>query len=221
MIKPFFISILFCFCFTGCSSQQSNKQQQDDCQCSNEEQIFSLLKGKTVAVSVCGTVDKEMSGNKKLVVSPVVTDCLNDTTLLDYSDDEIYKYVLTLNNNQITISSTQIVLKGDNWEYNVIEDVERSIYLSTEGIKISDSKNIFNPPVLTNKQKNDLDELCTFLKKDANIPKKIYPGDEKSIYMLYIGALNNHAESKYLLHNLQDLFELDGAIAETYSEVNP
>ncbi|MFW5872273.1 MAG: hypothetical protein ACOCUT_04125 [bacterium] len=170
---------------------------------------------------MCGTIDEELSENRKLVISPVIIDCLNDTILLDYSYDEIYKYVLTSNNNEITISSTQIVLKGDNWEYDLVKDMERSIYLSTEGVQMSDPKNVFTPPTLTDKQKSDLDELCTFLKEEVNTSEKIYPKDEKSIYMLYMGALNNHAESKYLLDNLRYLFELDGAIAETYSEVNP
>ena len=47
----------------------------------------------------------------------------------------------------------------------------------------------------------------------------IYPYDEKSLYLLFTGAVNGNSDAKYLLKNLEDLFVLDGAIAETREEI--
>ena len=143
-----------------------------------------------------------------------------DTTILDYPYDETNKFIMTFNNHILQIASTKIVLIGDDWKYDLAKDNIQSINLSNRDIRVSKNNNVFQPPTLTEKQKQDLTNLCNSLKEYIKSPKEFYPFDEKSIYMLYMGALNDHKQSIYLLKNLSNLFDVDGAIAETIREIN-
>ena len=62
--------------------------------------------------------------------------------------------------------------------------------------------------------------MCNDLKARIQEGNNQFPGDEKSIYLLYMGALNGDADARYLFKNLKSLFELGGgALEETSTEI--
>lgn len=208
------LNLLF---YISCSGQ---KATEGKCQCDEMEVIYQLQEKGNKTLIVCGFSDEKQEVSEKIVSSLLIKDCKNDKIVIDYSNDEIYKHILSKDGQKIKVFSIKLILKGDEWQYDFVKETEQTVFIEKEEVKLSESKNVFIVPTLTLGQKNDLSKLCKSLRdilKEHNKPA--YPNDEKSIYMLYMGALNNDEESKYFLQNLRNLFEVDGAIAETLSEV--
>ena len=211
----YLILALNLFIFISCSSQNASK-----CKCDGMEVIYQLQEKEKRMLIVCGFLDEETTVSEKIVFSLLVKDCKNDKIIIDYSNDEIHKHILSRSGQEIKIFSTKFILRGDDWRYELAKETEQIIFIDKGVVKLSKSKDIFITPSLTIAQKSDLSKLCKCFQASLKKNNKMaYPNDEKSIYMLYMGLLNNDDESKYILQNLRSFFDVDGAISETLSEV--
>lgn len=200
-----------------CFSQVLNKSMDTiNCNCEklNRENIFS--NNKDCNFSICGFLEKKVSNSEFIVKSPIVTICNQSTPLIDYSKDEINEYIINITDKGILLFTTQLVLIGDNWEYSYVKYSKQFIKCCKEKISVSNKKNIFKAPKLSEKQKDDILKLCSELKTNN---KSVLALDEKSIYKLYMGHLNKDKVSTDLLKNYRKLFTVDGSIAETLTEI--
>jgi hypothetical protein len=184
------------------------------------EVVYLLEEKEEKLLVVCGFSGEEQTISEKTVSSLLVRDCKNDKTIIDFSNDEIQKFILSKNGQKIILFSTKLILVGDDWKYELVKETEQTIFIEKGEVKLSDNKNVFIAPTFSIEQHKDLSKLNdSLLERLKGQNKPVYPNDEKSIYMLYMGFLNNDDESKYFLQNLRNLFKVDGAISETLSEV--
>jgi hypothetical protein len=233
-----FILFLFFSACTGASekrepSSQNNKIKKDSintsidsliirdlksCDCSNSMKKTQISLNNSYPLIIC-SYEKLDLDTAVLISGFYIGSCSTKSTIVDQQLDEINQYWLHVKPDSIIISSTHPVLVGDTWDYKLIPLEKRSITLENEKLK-TNNQFIFTPPELTPIQKDSILSFITYLEKKKNSnPKKIFPGDETAVIILFMGVIHDIGNSRTLWKKLREDFILDGAIAETYGEM--
>ncbi len=110
-----------------------------------------------------------------------------------------------------------LILVGNDWDYKLVPDIQYSFFSQNEDL-LQNKTDIFKYPELSAKQKKDIDSLLSILENSISEDINHYSGDEKSLYMLYMAALNEYKNSSDLLSKIEDYFLFDGALKETLGE---
>jgi len=200
----------------SCSYIKRSNEFLTDCDCNNDNKIGIELMNSYNRIIVCGYSDGEIIEKENAIIGLMIWDCKNNKSIIDYSFDEIGKYIVHKVGNELVVYTTKLILVNDEWDYKYVEDEKQVIQLIKKNIFVSRKETIFKCPKLSDKQNIDLKELWSLLKKEAPSLNQI---DEKKIYMLYMGYLSGDKECEYLLTNFRVLFNVDGAISESLTEI--
>ena len=149
-----------------------------------------------------------------------VKNCLTKKNLLDSRSDATQTFAVKKFSDSVTITSLQLIPDSTMRQLMYVPLSYKVLKIASNGDPaISKSKFIFKVPRITQYQKKYIDSLCETLKAGIKRPLSIYPFDETSIYVLFLGALANYGSSYDLFVNLDKYYSLDGAIAETKEEI--
>ncbi|HVW99607.1 MAG TPA: hypothetical protein VHA52_04075 [Candidatus Babeliaceae bacterium] len=186
------------------------------CHCPNEEKGFTF-KNK---ITICGTTD-EINRKDELVLSEItVKDCSTKKYLMDSRLDGTETFAVKQFSDSITITSLQLIPDSSLLQLISVPLDRKVLKIASNGNpNISRSRFVFKIPSITDYQKRYIDSLCKILRKNIKQPTGIYPSDENSIYVLFLGALVNYGSCYDLFANLDKYYTLDGAIAETKEEI--
>lgn len=192
---------------------------QSFCECSSGDYKVSF-KDKIV---VCGSKMKQLK-EEIILTSVSIKDCLKNEVLSDNSADAVQQYSVRKYSDSLVV--TDLVLLPDSTMKGVYGPVplsSRALKLinrsGKERVYFGSSRFVLQVPSLNSIQKKYLDRLCGRLNSNIKKPAAFYPGDEASIYALFLGAVNQYRNCYDLFRNLESYFVLDGAIAETRSEI--
>lgn len=193
---------------------------QTSCGCASGERQINLES----RIVVCGTPESDNKG--AVILSSIrIRDCLTGQVLFDNTADAIQLHSVKKYPDSIVI--TELVLLPDS---SMRAMLRTPVPLSSRVLKVlrrkgketiyfGEERFVFRAPSLNDTQKKYLDKLCKKLDASIKKPAVFYPGDETSIYALFLGAVNNYHNCQDLFKNLQSYFVLDAAIAETRSEI--
>lgn len=186
------------------------------CHCSNEGTGITF-KNK---VMVCGTAN-EMKISNALVLSEVtVKDCSAKRYLMDSRSDATETFAIKQFSDSVTITSLQLIPDSSLHQLTYVPLSYKVLKIASNGNPtVSKPRFIFKAPKITGHQKKYIDSLCLTLKTGIKQPTSVYPFDETSIYVLFLGALANYSNCYDLFVNLDKYYTLDGAIAETKEEI--
>jgi len=196
-----------------------NVDKFSDCKCKGDAEPILFFKDKNDnKLIVCGNFEKKITDNKFVVSEFIIYECMNEKEVINYSEDATFKSVITIEKDSVIITETHYIL-NNNWEIDITPAKETVIKFVNDEAVITSEKQAFVVPPLTKEQTDSLFILNKNLIEKAKGEKIHYPYDEKTIYLLFMGAINGNQDAKYLLRNLGELFILDGAIAETLGEI--
>jgi len=220
MIHQLIIILVLGFLQPSCRNPKKEKTADlDNCKCTNNtSSIISFKDKNNNQLIFCGSTDKKISENKYLISGFKLINCRDNKTIIDESIDEVPKFIITIKSDSLLLANTQFILNKD-WNIEPIPAMETTIKFIEGNPNLSSKKNVFIAPPLSKEQQDSLIIINKNLKEKAKAGKSIYPYDEKTIYLLFMGAINGNSDAKYLLKNLDKLFILDGAIAETKGEI--
>jgi hypothetical protein len=191
-------------------------QVENDCACENYyTQVLKYSDAKNQII-VCGT----KSDDDSLIYEITVYDCMRDTLLFDNKFNEIFPHSIRLIKGGFSITDYHFAPMGDDWKQSKIPFTETQYKFDLNNNLIQTEKLIFNYPELTNKQLNDIKDLCDKLNGFKGKLKGHYPLDYETIYILFVGAYKDVYSSRQLFLNLEIFFEFDGAAAETLREIS-
>jgi hypothetical protein len=142
------------------------------------------------------------------------------TLFFDNKFNEVFPHSIRLIKGGFLITDYHFAPIGDDWKQSILPFTETEYKFDINNNLVKTEKLIFQYPELTSKQINDIKELCEKL-EDYNGAEKIhYPFDYETIYILFIGAYKDINSSREIFLNLKNLFEFDGAAAETLREIS-
>lgn len=186
------------------------------CHCSNEEKRI-MFKNKII---VCGTTDETKLDNTLVLSEITVKNCLTNKYLIDSRSDATETFAVKKFSDSLTITSLQLIPDSSMRQLMYVPFSYKVLKIASDGKpNISQSRFIFSVPKITESQKKYIDTLCLKLKSGIKKPAGIYPFDETSIYVLFLGALMKYNDCYDLFVNLGKYYTLDGAIAETKEEI--
>lgn len=189
------------------------------CLCaSGENPIISFKDKSGNHLIICGRMVKKTSDNTYHISEYKITDCKNRGEIYDQSEDAVSISFVEVETDSIVLTDTHFILNSIN-EIEAVPVIERTIKYVSSVPKVSSDRNVFIRPKLTKDQVISLTKLIEDLNAISKKGVTQYPYDEKSIYLLLIGAINNNKEAGRILRNLDKLFIIDGAIAETRNEI--
>ncbi len=191
--------------------------QAEPCEC-NKLTRLSVVKLDQMEVVICGDKYSDNETDDGFIISPVVIECSQDSVLFDDSLQEIFPYKYEYSKDTLKLTFLTLILEGDSWDYKFVPDFRYSFFSQKKKIQQIET-NIFQCPELSAKQKKDIDSLLSFLESSKGEELSHYPGDEKSLYMLDMAALNNYKNTFDLLSKIEELFLFDGALKETLGEL--
>jgi len=211
----------FAMCCKGIESIKTSLQpiiSNNGCSCGNQlSKNMYFSKYDTSLLLICGDILDTIAKDSFTVTHYKIINCRTGERIVDIGEDGIFNAIFVTKNKELLIIDKQFIL-DTNDIITSIPNNSTTIKIEKEGLNVS-RKMIFSPPALTMKQDSSLNILCINLKQLTKLPRQPYPYDEKSIYLLYMGVLNKKKDATYILNNLDSLFVLDGAIAETKSEL--
>lgn len=186
------------------------------CHCSKEEQGITF-KNKVI---VCGTANEFKMNNTSVLSEITVKNCKTNKYLIDSRSDAMETFAVKKFSDSLTITSLQLIPDSSLHQLTYVPLYCQVVKIASNGTPdISKARFIFKAPKITEHQKKHIDSLCLKLKTGIKQPASIYPFDETSIYVLFLGALANYGSSYDLFVNLDRYYTLDGAIAETKEEI--
>jgi len=186
------------------------------CHCSNEEKGF-MFKNK---VAVCGTASEIKLSNALTLSELTVKNCITKKYLIDSRSDATETFAVKRFSDSIIITSLQLIPDSTMKQLTYVPLSYKVLKIVSDGKpNISQSRFIFRVPKITRGQKKYLDSLCLKLRSGFKHPANVYPFDETSIYVLFLGALANYGTCQDLFVNLDKYYILDGALAETKEEI--
>ncbi len=185
----------------------------EPCECDKLTRL-SVFNLNQMELVICGSEDADDG----FIYSPIVKECSQDSVLFDDKLQEIFPYKYEYSGDTLKLISYTLILEGDSWDYKFVPACQYNFFVIKNAIQIKDTT-IFRFPELSTKQKKDIDSLIIFLEKSISEDVNYYPGDEKSLYMLSMAALNDYKNSKDLLSKIEDYFLFDGALKETLGEI--
>lgn len=193
-------------------------QTGDKCSCPEGSTALSdLANFHTREISICGVLENK-NADTFVVSECQIVNCKNGSHISDHSADGIFKVILIKQKDCLLVRETAFLLdSADNIIYAPCSETKITFFDGK--MVVSEPNDIFVIPTLTKRQLEALNHICTGLRTEIAKGNTEFPYDEKSIYLLYMGALNGDAEAIYLFKNLASLFNLDGAIAETRGEL--
>jgi len=191
-------------------------QTTQHCICGDNYEKILTYKDNSNQLLLCGT----KSDSDSLIYELTVYDCVRQTFLLDNRYDEIFPNYIKLTNKGFIITDYHFAPIGENWEQSIFPFLETEYSFDSTGKPKEKEKIIFDYPDLTLKQINDIKELCDRLHSQKSLNKKHYPFDYETIYILFVGAYKDIYTARQLFFDLKNLFEFDGAAAETLSEID-
>lgn len=220
MINQFIIVLTLGLMQPSCENPNKvGKRDLDNCNCKNNVASIIFFKDKNNNQLIfCGRLDKKLSENKFVVSEFKLIDCNDKKEIINQSEDAVSKSIVTIKTDSLLVAETHYILNS-KWEIDIVPATETTIKFVQGKPVLSSKRNIFIAPPLGKEQQDSLITLNKNLKEKAKTGKSVYPYDEKSIYLLFMGAVNGNEDAKYLLKNLNKLFILDGAIAETRGEI--
>ena len=192
------------------------EQIENDCTCENNYTKVLKYSDTKNQIIVCGT----KSDSDSLIYEMTVYDCLRDTLLFDNKFDEIFPHYIKVINGGFSITDYHFAPIGGEWKQSILPFTETEYIFDINNNLTKTEKLIFNYPELTNKQINDIKDLCDKLNDHKGKVKGHYPFDYETIYILFVGAYKDVYSSRQLFLNLENLFEFDGAAAETLGEIS-
>ncbi len=185
----------------------------EPCECDKLTRL-SVFNLNQMELVICGSEDSDDG----FIISPLVIECSQDSVLFDDSLQEIFPYKYEYSGDTLKLISYTLILEGDSWDYKFVPDFLYSFFVQKNTIQ-QRRTNIFQFPELSTKQKKDIDSLLSLLESSKNEEINHYPGDNKSLYMLSMAALNDYKNSRDLLSKIEDYFLFDGALKETLGEI--
>ena len=218
MVNRLIIGIVLSLMQPSCGNFQV-KKDLGNCECKNNDTPIISFKDKSNNQLIfCGRLDKKLSEDKFVISEFKLIDCNDKKEIINQTEDAVSKSIVTVKEDSLLIAETHYILNS-KWEIDIVPATEITIKFTLGKPILSSKRNVFIVPPLSKEQQDSLIILNKNLKEKAKTGKSIYPYDEKSIYLLFMGAINGDEDAKYLLKNLDKLFVLDGAIAETRSEI--
>jgi hypothetical protein len=220
MINQFVIVLALGLMQPSCTNpNKEGKADLDNCKCKNNTAPIISFKDKSNnRLIFCGRINKKLSETKFVISEFKMIDCNDKKEIIDQAEDAVSQSVVTIEKDSLLVAETHYILNS-NWEMDIVPARETTIKFVQGKPILSSKRDIFAAPPLAKEQQDSLATLNKNLKEKSKAGKIIYPYDEKSIYLLFMGAVNGNEEARYLLKNLDRLFILDGAIAETREEI--
>ena len=192
----------------------------DKCTCEPSTLIISNFSNyHSSQIKICGNIEQQIHVDTFIVSECQIVNCNDGSYISDHRNDGISKVILLKQKDGLLVRETQYIIDTSD---NVICVPTTEVKLTFDGDKmaISPERDIFTAPHLTKRQKESLAILCKDLKIKFDRGDTHYAHDEKSIYLLYMGAINGDEDAIYLFKNLSSLFDLGGgAIEDTRSEL--
>lgn len=220
MINQLFILLTLGLMYLNCENPNKDRERVLlKCNCKNNVAPILFFKDKSNNQLIfCGRLDKIISENTFLISEFKLVDCNDEMEIINQSEDAVSKSIIIINPDSILIAETHYILNS-KWEIDIVPALETTIKFIHAKPNLSPKRNVFTAPPLTKEQHDSLIILNKNLTEKAKAGKSIYPYNEMTIYLLFMGAVNGSEDAKYLLKNLDNLFVLDGAIAETRGEI--
>lgn len=213
------IILLLIALIPSCGNPYKESMGADNCKCNNNVEPIIFFKDKSDNQLIfCGSLDKKISENKFVISEFKLVNCKDKKEIINQAEDAVSKSIVTIKTDSLLIAETHFVLNS-KWEIDIVPAMETTVKFINGTPNLSSKRNVFVAPPLTKEQQDSLSTLNKNLKEKAKSGKSIYPYDEKTIYLLFMGAINGNQDAKYLLKNLSELFILDGAVAETRGEI--
>ncbi len=199
--------------------------ESSKCECKSGERIFKPIKsaiGKDgLGMLVCGYKQSDLNDGIMLVSALSVYDCKSDSYLVDFSNDETHQaYIRLYGEDSLSVLTTQYVIIDSNWNVGAVPLMEKTMRSVDGRMAFSNPKFVFDPPTPTRTQIDSILKICAFLESKETNPPSVYPLNEKSIYMLLMGATSDLECARAFLTGIENKFILDGAIAETIREMH-
>lgn len=191
----------------------STRTLAQNCRCKQGDRLY----GSADKFIICGSRDGA-ADSVGMVRAISILDCRRNVIVLDNHDDEQTMYQIRSSSSGVTITELQLMFDSSGVGLTFVPLKSRRLIDSGYKIVLSRPSFVFKIPPLTNAQKRYLDSLHVVL-SDAKYEKKPYPGDELSIYALFLGALTNYNKCREEFESLERNYILDGAIAETKAEI--
>ena len=202
----------------SCGNPQA-KKDLNICKCTdNVTPIISFKDKNNNQLIFCGILNKKISDDKYIISGFKLINCNDKKEIIDETIDEVPNFIVTIKSDSLLLANTHFVLNKE-WNIESIPATEKTIKFINHQVHISSKRNVFVAPQITKEQQDSLISLCKQLKEKSQAGKVFYPYEETTIFLLFMGAINGNADAKYLLKNLDKLFVLDGAIAETRGEI--
>lgn len=194
-------------------------QDKIECKCKSYFQtVFHLTDKENNELLVCGLIQDTLSDNSMKITSISVYDCSNKELLLTYDYDEIVPFTVTKFNDSIVFYSHHFVPIGDDWKMSSVPFEEWTIKFINDTAEVSSGRIIFKYPEISKNQTDSIQSICKTL--DSYKEKVMYPLDYETLYILFVGALKDVSNARWIYEHLRDNFLFDGAAAETLGEIH-
>ncbi len=175
-------------------------------------------------VVVCGNDADTISHLEWMVSDFVLMDCKADSILDDNSNENVTKFFFKDCVDSLVEILTTYLPDSSMKIYTLAPLYYHSITFDRHGKLIyGGAKYCFNTFGLNKHQEKVIDDLCDSLefkisKKDSNFS----PYDEHSLYILFMGAINEKPRAKSLFENIRKYFKMNyGALSETLNHELP
>ncbi|MBL7693155.1 MAG: hypothetical protein JNM41_16295 [Flavipsychrobacter sp.] len=191
----------------------SARTPAQNCRCKQGDRIY----GSADKFLVCGSRNR-LADSVGMVSAISILDCRRHLIVLDNHDDEQTMFQIRSSSSGVTITEQQLMFDSSGVGLTFVPLKSRRLIDNGYKIVLSRPSFAFKIPPLTNAQMRYLDSLHVVL-SDGKYKKKPYPGDELSIYALFLGALANYNNCREEFEHLDKNYILDGALAETKAEI--
>lgn len=191
----------------------STRTLAQNCCCKQGDRIYSSADRFVICGSRDGAAD-----SFGMVSAISILDCRRHVVVFDNQDDEQTMYQIRSSSSGVLITELQLMLDSSAGSLTFVPLKSRRVIDNANKIVLSRPSFVFKIPPLTNAQKRYLDSLHVVLSR-VKYERRHYPGDELSIYALFLGALTNYNKCREEYENLKKNYLLDGALAETKAEI--
>lgn len=202
--------------------QSKPMEGNSTCRCDDGDLIYKIPSRDNLGFDliVCGYKLSEMGSASILISALLVYDCVSKKAIIDFSGDEISQSLIKIyDGDSISLVQNQYAIIDSNWNIGSVPFAESVIKFENGRAVLTNPKVVFSPHIPTKLQADSIIKLCQYLDEFKEVPSPAYPLNEKSIYILYMGHTAGIECSTALLGQLNSIFKLDGAVAETLREL--
>lgn len=189
----------------------------DECIC-RDDSTRVLADTKKHRVIICYNAQERINTNTFICPKFQIIRCSEKKEIIEEDENFITPSIISIDQSAIKISLTHVML-DTTWNMVLVPVKEYSVHVNDTSYTRTDFTNVFVTPKITKQQQDSLLVLLKELGEKTKVGRVPYPSDEKSIYLLLLGALNGNKEARNMLKSIRQRFIPDGAIAETIGEI--